>query len=262
MGVIEDFTSWTRRNAAPFTVFLIGSLVASGFIFLTTNLNGIVYLVLSNGLQGRPWTCLTYPWAVMPFGNGIQLITFAFVMFWLFQTGSSVEREIGTPRFAALWFAATALPGLLITLGASAMRHPVIVNAPYLPIFAVTVIWCIRNRSATIMLFGFIPLQAIWLAWISGIAAFFIYGGPQSIIGLLACIHLVVAALYALDKIPFLLYGGGSGIVSSGRRVPGNRKEATTRGQVMYDQSYFDEVKRRETERAEQERLKKLFGED
>ena len=30
----------------------------------------------------------------------------------------------------------------------------------------------------------------------------------------------------------------------------------------MYDQEYFDDVKRREIERAERERLKKLLGED
>jgi len=126
----------------------------------------------------------------------------------------------------------------------------------------VTIVWCTRNKSTTVMLWGFVPLSGVWLGWITAILDLLLYGYPNPPIGFLACVHLVGAYFFAADRIPFLPYAGAGGASMFGNRAKAEKKEATTRGQVRYDQSYFDEVRRREQERSEQERLKKLFGED
>src|ERR1019366_8547136 len=124
--------------------------------------------------------------------------------------GPSIERELGTPRFAALWFISTLLAGVVMILGASACRLSLILNGPYLPESAVTIVWCVRNRNTVIMLFGFIPLTGFWLGWATAIADLLLYGAGAPIIGVLACLHLAVAALFAANRIPFLPYGPGN----------------------------------------------------
>jgi hypothetical protein len=110
------------------------------------------------------------------------------------------------------------------------------------------------------MLFGFLPLTGYWLGWATVIMDLLLYGAGAPVVGVLACVHLGGAALFASDRLPYLPYGSGD--YRPGRKVKVNEKEAVGRGQVRYDQTYFDEVKRREKEREEQERLKKLFGEE
>lgn len=260
MGLIEDITAWTKKNSAPFTVLLIVSFIASSLMFWFLNLKGLELVALTNSGRSPLWAFLTYPWAYMPFGNGLSLMFFVFLMYWLLQVGGSIERDLGTPRFIALWFSATLLAGVVMFLGATACHVPVSLMEPYLPESAITVVWCVRNRTACIMLFGFVPLNGFWLGWATVISNLLLYGAGAPVVGVLACVHLAVAALFAAERIPILPYGAGD--YRPGRKVKVNEKEATTRGSVRYDQTYFDEVKRRETERAEQERLKKLFGDE
>jgi len=256
MAFIEDTTAWIRKNGAPCTVSLIASLVTSGLIFWGTQLKGMERVLLSNSPQTPIWTFFTYPWANWPFGDGLQLIFFACLMFWMFQVGGSVEREIGTPRFAALWFVSTAVAGIVMVIGANICHQQLALAAPYLPESAITIVWCVRNRTASVMMFGFVPLSGFLLGWATVVTDALLYGRSAPLLGGFACFHLAIAALYAMNKLPFLPYGDGG--YAMARKA--TKKEATTRGQVQYDQSYFDEVKRRETERAEQERLRKLLG--
>ncbi len=104
-----------------------------------------------------------------------------------------------------------------------------------------------------VRLYCILPITGKWLGWITVGMVVFYFGHAAPIVGGFAAIPLAIAYAYASDRIPRLAYGVE-------RRIKINEKEATTRGQVRYDQTYFDEVKRRERERAEQERLKKLFG--
>jgi hypothetical protein len=261
MGLVEDIKEWTKKNAAPFTVVLVASFVVVDLIFWLNHLKGLEQIWLINSPQSPFWTFVTYPWADMPFGDGLRLMFFVFLMFWLFQVGSSIEREMGTPRYIGLWFGATLLAGVVVIFGASLFNLKAGLTAPYLPESAVTVVWCVRNKDAKVMLFGFLPLSGLWLGWATVISDLLLYGAGSPIIGVLACVHLGVAWAFAADRIPFLLYTGTGGY-RPGRKVKINEKEATGRGQVRYDQTYFDEVKRRETERSEQERLRKLFGDE
>jgi len=261
MGLIDDFKGWIKKNGAPFTVLLVASFVVSSLILWLNHLHGIEQVWLANAPMTPIWTFVTYPWAYMPLGNGLSLMFFAFLMFWLIQVGMSVEREMGTARFAALWFGATLLAGMVMIGGGTIGHIPVGLAAPYLPESAITVVWCVRNRNTSILLYGFIPVTGFWLGWATAVINVLLYGAGNPVLGILSCVHLAIAYFFAADKIPFLPYAASGGY-QHGRRIKPNEKEATTRGQVRYDQTYFDEVKRRETERAEQERLKKLFGDE
>jgi hypothetical protein len=262
MGLIEDITGWTRKNGAPFTVLLVASFVVSSLILWLTHFKGVDQILLVSSPLSPLWTFVTYPWAYMPLADGLSLMFFVFLMFWLLQVGASVEREMGTLRFMCFWFGATALAGVVMVVGATLFHTKVGVMAPYLPESAVTILWCVRNKQTSVMMFGFLPLSGFWLGWATVVSDLLLYGAGAPVLGVLACVHLGVAYLIAADKVPFFPYAGSDSGFRTGKRIRPNQKEATTRGQVQYDQTYFDEVKRRETERSEQERLKKLFGDD
>ncbi len=268
MGVVENVREWTKRNSAPVTVGLVISLVGVSLVLWFTRMQGINQLWLANSPSTPLWTYLTYPWAYMPLADGLQLLCFVCLLYWMIQVGGSVERDIGSARFAGFWVAATLVPGIVMMLGAGLCHlaigpfgHLPPLSAPWLPESALTLVWCVRNRTTNVMLFGFLPISGFWLGWGTVAATCLIFGAGAPVLGVLACVHLGVAALYALDRIPNLPYSAGATALW-GRKVRVNEKEATTRGQVRYDDTYFEDVRRREKERAEQERLKKLFGDE
>lgn len=254
MGTIDEVKAWSRRDGTPVTVLLVATISLSNLYLFVSKFQGIEYLsYVGQGLQ-RPWSVLTYPWAYLT-TSGAGIIGFALLMFWLYWIGRSVERDIGPPKMVAFWFTATLLGALLNWMACfwTFTRSPMI--GPALPIAAVTVLWCTRNPNATINVYMVIPVAAKWIGLLTAAFVLISFGNQVPLFGVLECIPLVLTYLYGSNRIPGLAYGSGGAFKKT-------RKEATTRGQVMYDQSYFDEVKRRETERAENERLKKLLGED
>jgi membrane associated rhomboid family serine protease len=261
MAVFDEINKWLRTRAAPFTVTLLGSLVASSILVSATRLKGLESLVLATGSISHPWSFLTYPWVYMPFGNGMALLVAVFLMIWLFQVGADVEREMGTFRFAAFWFAVILIGAVSLCITASAASERFVVVGPYLPLAALTVAWSVRNRSSVVMLYGVIPISGKFFGWAAAVLILIMFGASTLPLGVAACVPLFAAYLFADDRIPALSFAT-TGIRLPGRRIRPNQKEATTRGQVMYDQAYFDDVKRREIERAERERLKKLFGDE
>lgn len=262
MGLIDDIRDWTRKNGAPVTVLLVVSLVVTSLIFWFTRAQGLDEVILRSERPGSIWSYLTYPWASDPFVNGLTMMFYACLLYWLIQVGTQIEREMGSGQFLILWFAATALAGFVIMAGGKACNAQFAIGGPYLSESAITLVWCVRNRSMVVMLFGFIPVSGFWLGWATVVTVLLLYGASAPVIGVLACVHLGAAALYAADRIPFLPYANSPVSLGTSKKPRRNEKEATTRGQVRYDDSYFDEVKRREEARKEQERLKKLLGDE
>ena len=111
-------------------------------------------------------------------------------------------------------------------------------------------LWCARNQTTTIMLYGIIPLTGKWLAIIDVIIVILIYGNGYPLLGVFAAAPLVLAYLYALERLPGLGY-----------QVTRQEVQAT-RAQARYNESYYEEVRKREQEREERERLRKLFEGD
>lgn len=246
-----DFRNWVVRQRAPFTLFLAASLAASALYWWLTRMQGLDPYLLGSGFLERPWTVVTYPWAYMPFGNFLGITCYLFLLFWLFTTAPQLERDMGTGRFAAFWFASTVVAGLLVAFG---MRGLGIdprfdFGGPWLPASAVTVLWCARNQTATIMLYGMVPISGFWLAVFTAVADVLYFGTIHPVVGLLAGLHLIPAWFFGLGRMPI-------GFTGKPKR---KKEDAVVKGGTRYDDAYYENVKKREIEREEQERLRKLF---
>ncbi|MBN9502049.1 MAG: hypothetical protein J0H02_09775 [Armatimonadetes bacterium] len=246
--------SWFRRQGAPVTVSIIASMIVTSLIFWLTATKGMEQFVLAPGWQ-QPWTLLTYPWAFTPFFDGLSLLFFVFLCMWIFFTGGSVERDLGTTKYLVVWLVMILLPALIVSTLGPLTNKGYILAGMWLPEAAITVIWCTRNQTQTIMLYGIVPVAGKWLGWITAATTVLLMGAGNPLMGVIAAPHLPIAWAYAANRIPFWVYSrGGSQFGSRKLRDNPNLK----RGERM-DKSYYDDVKRREKDREERERLRKLF---
>jgi membrane associated rhomboid family serine protease len=246
--------SWYRRQAAPVTIGIIASMIVFAFVWWITSVKGMENFLLSPGWQQRPWTLVTYPWAFMPFFDGLQLLFFVFMIMWMFWTGTSVERDLGSAKYIGLWVLLILVPALfIVTLGPLVGR--VGASGMWLPEAALTVIWCLRNQTQEIRLYGVIPLTGKILAVVTVIVNILISGAGNPLFGLVASIHLGIAALFALNMIPFWTYSRGAS--SFGKTKLSDRPNLKKSERM--DKGYYDDVKKREKEREERERLRKMF---
>ncbi|MGV3614587.1 MAG: hypothetical protein ACO1SV_04545 [Fimbriimonas sp.] len=258
----EGIKGFVQRMGAPFTAFLVISLFVSALAnwFLKTP----EPFALGVDSLARPWSFLTYPWAFNPFAGSLSLICYLLLLFWLYSVGPGLEREMGTSRFAGFWVFFTVLPALLMWLGAQTMGRNAFLfeGGPFLPEAAVTVAWCFRNMHQRIMLYGVLPVPAPWLAALTAFATLMLHGSPNPMIGLLATAPLALAMLFAQNKLPIPFaarYAGSAGGFGGFGTAKKKGPVHATRAQAQYDEAYYDDVLRRERERDERERLRKLF---
>jgi membrane associated rhomboid family serine protease len=243
---VQDYI---RRSGTPATFLLIGSFLAA-FV-----LSWLMRSSVTNPLQfytdwSQPWGLITYAWANTSDGQG--LFWFLLEMYWLWWVGTSCERDLGTPKYLAFFFASIAAAALFLWAGISLVHGRVplpILGGPGLAISAVTVAWGVRNPRACVKLFACIPVTGTVLAWLIVALDLFGYGSlyHAPIIGLFAIAHLGLAYLFATNRLPGVTYS----------RV--NPSYQAAKAHERQDKSYFDEVRRREQDRVERERLRKLF---
>src|SRR2546421_141626 len=110
---------------------------------------------------------------------------------------------------------------------------------------AFSVMWGRENPTATILLMFIIPISGKWMAWLSAALVFFQTQPPQ--LAPFAALPLLLAYLFAANKLP----------VSYSRHD--RRYTAPAKKTERYDRKYYEEVRRREQDRNERERLRKLF---
>ncbi len=236
-----DFRSWAVRQRAPVTLTLAATLIAAPLLRYLAK-GAIPDLSVSQ--QNPPWTMLTYPWALDPLASPLSLVLLFLLVSWLFQFGTTVEREMASRRFVWLWIVFTIIPGIIFFAFNGHLA------GPWIPATAVVVTWGARNIRSTVMLYGILPLSGLWLAVIASIAVVAGYGQTNLPAGLLTIIPLGLAWCYARDLFPFAF--------SAGRPARGE-KITYVRGATNYKDDYFENVKDREMEREERERLRKLF---
>lgn len=252
MSALPDFNPRLRAMGAPVTLALIGALVATFLLawFGLRDLFGRDLALLANDIGARPWTVLTYPFANM--GDGTGLLWMMLTLLWLWWTGASLEREMGSGRFALCWFTATAAGGLLASAGALLAGVQFILLGPMLPLSAITMMWGARNPEAKIMLMMIIPFKGSWLAALTAALVVFGYGTYHPVIGFAAVIAPALFWLWAGNRIPFLPYSTG---YRSGRRV--------SRGERIREErrhsEWLDAIESKKKEREERERLRQLF---
>lgn len=249
MAAIDDLKSWSRRQGAPATIGLLASFIVAALAFWFNQMRGADMLVVSPASMSQPWTFLTYPWAANPLA-GFGLFFFIFFLMWMFWVGASLEKEMGSRTYLVLWFILVAFSGIVMWLGMLVLKLNTALAGPYLPAEALSIIWCARNQTAQIRLWGILPLTGKWLAVLLAALTFFSFGTGVPLFGVVALIPLALSWFYGLRRLPQLDLSGA-------RRE--TEVQTTRGGQVTYNEAYFDDVKRREKERDERERLRKLF---
>jgi hypothetical protein len=245
MGFLDDVRSTLRRQGAPVTLGINVVLVAVSVISFLTQDRLAAFLTFAPDWVVRPWTWITYPFIFLLSGIGV-LFLICTVM-WLSWVGGSTERDLGSGRYAALWAAFTVIPALFIVIAWHIAGVALPVYGPWLPLSAVTVIWGFRNRATPVLLFGIVPLTGYWLALLSVAIVFFDYGRPAPLIGVFACLPLFLAYAFATNRIPGLSYSAPVA------------KPRPSRAQREKEDRFFDDVRKRELERSEREKLRKLF---
>jgi membrane associated rhomboid family serine protease len=227
-------------------------LIASAFVFWSIQSRTLENYVVGPEALREPWRLVTYAWAHSPLGDGLGILMFAFLCLWVYWIAPSIEGSMGSVRFAILWFVATILGGLALAIGAIVAGIGLHEAGPWLPISALTMIWAARNQSAQLRLYGLIPVSGKMLAVITVVMDIFMLGSRSPVIGVVATLPLGLWWLFGNDKIPFAQ-------VSAERSSTRLTDRPVMRGAQVYDQKYYDDVKDREIEREEKERLRRLF---
>lgn len=241
---VRNLQSSLRQHGAPATVAI---LILAGANFLASWVSGggdwNKYLLFHAGIA-FPWTFLTYPFAA----DAADIIGIFFMIYWMWIIGASVERDLGTGKYLAFFGTMTVVPALMMWICNATVGHFVPLYGLYLPVAGITIAWASRNPNASMLFMMIIPILAKWLAWLTAALVVFRYGYPNPPVGLFAGVHLLLAYLYASNKIPVLPYGRDGGRVKKQQWLPREK-----------DDKYLRDVKSREIERAERERLRKLF---
>jgi membrane associated rhomboid family serine protease len=242
MSIFRDFRQAAGRSGTPVTVLLV-VLIVFGFLaswFWAFGTLGALPFQTDYSLS-RPWTFFTYPFC---FGPG-EILAVIFSCLWLWGVGGIVEREEGSARFAAIWLIASVLSALGIWFGSAILNQPTTLYSPWTPLAALTVIWGTRHPNDPVRFMFVLCITARWVAWIS--AALVVFGTQPPQMAPFAAISLLVAYLYAARKIPTF--------------SPRRKSDSFVRGAGRYTTDYFEDVRRREKDREERERLRKLFEE-
>lgn len=247
MSFSENARSWARQQGAPVTIGLLAALVVAFLAsWFTRGEPFFEWFALFPGVF-RPWTFLSYPFADR--GDGTGLLWFLLFLLWFYWVGTSVERDLGARKYAAGLAVATLVGGLFVGLGREAFKVAQPLYGAGLPIAALTVAWGIRNKTAQIRLWAIIPITGFILALLTIAITLFGYGTGSPIVGVLACVPLALAWLFAENRLP----------VKYSKPVYQYRP---SKAKERMDEAYYEDVRQREREREERERLRRLFGEE
>src|SRR5207253_10005279 len=173
-----------------------------------------------------------------------------FMSYWLWIIGGTVEKELGSGTFAGFFAAMTLVPSLMffVCYLLLHMDPRVPVYGLYLPVAGITLAWATRHPNQSMLFMLVIPILAKWLGVLTVVLIVFGYGFPNPPVGLFAGVHLLLAYMYAANRIPKLAYGGGGVRTKKQRWLPSEE-----------DDRYLGDVKNRQSERAERERRRNLF---
>lgn len=253
MAIFRDFAQNARMSGAPVTVALVIAQSASFLAAFFTQrplLQSLMFMTAGGRVMGGPWTFASYPFFIP--GNGQDLFWFVLTMLWLWGFGCAVERDLGPLKFALVWVSLTILGALGLWAGSAILQgNAWSLYGGIVPISAITVIWGVRNPDSPVMLMLVLPITGRWLAWFTaGISVVYVASMNQNAqAGLFSALPLIAAYLYASNRLPFVAYGSGPVMA----RKPGGKAP------VWMTDEYVDNVKKREKEREEKERLRRLF---
>lgn len=177
---ISDFAKYS-----PVTAGLIVLLILSFFVSVI----GFSPLLEFNSATAlmRPWTFLTYPFAL---GSGLfqAFVSVVFVGLVLGFIGRILEIRMRRYRwnlFLGLVVLAGSAVGLLFGF---LTGRPIILGEPWVVLGGIVFLWALDSPDQPVLVWGIIPVKSIWMAWIMiGINFFSLW--PAGLLS--ACIALV-----------------------------------------------------------------------
>lgn len=232
-----------RLGRTPVTMGLIIACLV-GFLLCWIPESG-AFLIPQLSLQVdnfRLWQPITYPLV-----NAYFLMVL-FEMLWLYWFGTIIENRFGGRPVITTFLAGTLLHAVAFFVAVLATKIPAPALATTdLPITFLVIAVC-ANQPETEICFWGINVKFKWIAIVKAAIVVFTYGSGFPLYGLILALPLIGAWFYGANKIPGLTFGK-SPIVAAKQKKKENRE---------FDE-FMGKVRSKEKDRAEQERLRKLF---
>ncbi|MBI5707374.1 MAG: rhomboid family intramembrane serine protease [Armatimonadetes bacterium] len=244
----NDFRNFKLRNGAPATTVIV-SAVLIGFLLCWFDRSFRTFEAFrfqTNLFGSRPWTALTYAYC----DSGVVSVLFA--GYWLWTMGGALERDIGTKALASFWLVESLLCPITFWVGSKVLGADGLLIGPWVPLAGLTMVWGLRNASARMLLFFVVPVSGRAIAWLAALLVLF---GAYSV----QMRYAPGLAVFAALPLVFAWSLGTRRMKLPGIPERGAKGNDFVRGAGFYSKEYFDDVKRRERDRAEKERLKRLL---
>lgn len=215
--------------------------IAATFIGIWLLPDAFGYLALKLDLVGsRPWTLLTHPFAGAPTVSALIGAGIGAYMAW--TLGAELEGIVGGRGVAAIWLIGTMLASAGLMVGGLVFESKGIQHGSLPVSIAIMVAWSLRMKGAQASIMGVLPIKVIWLTFL---APLLLIGAPPG--GVVSLI--TTGAFYGWIAMMWF------------RPLEPTRKKLDRRDdKKLID--FRDAVRDRMKEREEQERLRKLLGDD
>jgi len=153
--LFQEYTPITKGIVVFTAVFFFINIIF-GFLGLNQllELNATKFFFL-------PWTLLTYPLVNLDF------LTLFFGLIWLWSIGGNLERNFGSKTYSFFLAAVTITTGLaMVMMDRLFVGRNFVYNGIWLLLTGVTWAWARLYPNQDILLFGLIPMQSKWMAWL------------------------------------------------------------------------------------------------
>ncbi|MBX3096298.1 MAG: hypothetical protein KF812_05495 [Fimbriimonadaceae bacterium] len=227
-----------RNTAFTLTNGVLASLVVAFVVswFQIPLFENLAFVTIE--AMSRPWTFLTYPWGMI--GDGTRIIWDLILLLWFYQIGNMLEKQAGVATWAAVFGAGIVMPAACLL----AAPNPVLLSGAYVPAAALGIYWCGLSPNESAHFWG-LPVARKWLALVLMLLVVFAVGTGQPVAGFLAGVPLGVLYVAGVNGIQLR-----PGTIAARRDAKKKQAEFNT---------FIDDVRTREQEREERERLRKLF---
>ena len=197
----ESARSFVSKSGMPVTIATI-ILAAVAFVVLWATKDGDVIrqtIFFSDSWFARPWTLVTYALVEIDF------IRFVFSALMAFFFMGALERAWTRERFLPSYIVFLTVPPLTLWLGGLAAGVVVSAHGLWLPVAAWTVAFGAYRPQATILVFGIVPVKAMFIAWFAGLAAVFEHGAAAPVAGIGVGLSMVLAWLMGSNRLSLSL---------------------------------------------------------
>ncbi len=229
-----------KPTAYPVSLGLC-ALIAIGAV-LSFSKAGTDLIFVTGLADSRPWTALTYFMIAGPIAallNGWSIWSF----------GRQLELDLGSAKYAAFVVSSIILAAIGIQIGALFIGQKATMAGAWPVAATLILVWSVRFPRTIVSLMFVAQVEGKWLGILA--VGFTLISATPYAVAPFALLALAFAWAFAANKIPFFPYGRPLADIK--------RQRTFGRGVQAPHEGYFDDVKRREKEREEKERLRKMF---